>query len=79
LVVASAFHEEQREPLAAATRAWNADVAGLVREVNADLDADAAAERLTALVEGLSERWHSGTLSLQRARELLTGALDREL
>lgn len=79
LRASAAFHEELREPLAAATGAWNADVAALVREVHPELDADAVAERLTALVEGLSERWHSGTLSLQRARELLAGALDREL
>lgn len=79
LRASAAFHAELRAPLAAATGAWNADVAALVRAVNPDLDADAAAERLTALVEGLSERWHSGTLSLRRARELLAGALDREV
>ncbi|MFE7721298.1 hypothetical protein ACFU44_19895 [Nocardia rhizosphaerihabitans] len=38
-----------------------------------------AAERLTALVEGLSERWHSGSLDLTRARQLLTGAIQLEV
>lgn len=33
----------------------------------------------TAFVEGLSERWHSGSLTLQRARELLAAAIAREL
>ncbi|GGN75406.1 hypothetical protein [Nocardia rhizosphaerihabitans] len=38
-----------------------------------------AAERLTALVEGLSERRHSGSLDLFRARELLAGAIQLEV
>ncbi|GAB3164961.1 hypothetical protein GCM10027258_87200 [Amycolatopsis stemonae] len=37
------------------------------------------AERLTALVEGLSERWLSGTLDLHRARGLVLGAVTAEL
>ncbi|MEU0881269.1 TetR/AcrR family transcriptional regulator [Lentzea sp. NPDC005914] len=75
LRASAVFHAELREPLEAATRAWNADVAELVRAVDRELDCEAVAERLTALVEGLSERWHSGSVSLERARELLTGAL----
>ena len=38
-----------------------------------------AAERLTALVEGLSERWLSGSIPIERARELLTGAISVEI
>ncbi|MGI5499508.1 TetR/AcrR family transcriptional regulator [Lentzea sp. CA-135723] len=79
LRASAAFHEELREPLRVATEAWNDDVAALVGQVSADVDAAAVAERLTALVEGLSERWHSGSLSLDRARELLAGAISREL
>ena len=79
LRASAAFHEELREPLRTATQAWNDDVAALVRQVSPDVDAAAAAERLTALVEGLSERWHSGSLSLDRARELLAGAIGGEL
>ncbi len=38
-----------------------------------------AAERLTALVEGLSERWLSGSITLERAQHLLAGAITAEL
>jgi AcrR family transcriptional regulator len=79
LRASAAFHEELRATLLATTNAWNADVAALVRQANPGLDALAAAERLTALLEGLSERWHSGSLTSERARELLAGAIGREL
>ncbi|MFS8099193.1 TetR/AcrR family transcriptional regulator [Lentzea alba] len=79
LRASAVFHPELREALDAATRAWNDDVAALVREADPGVDASAAAERLTALVEGLSERWHSGSLPLERARELLAGAVRQEL
>ncbi|MFK0261723.1 TetR/AcrR family transcriptional regulator [Streptomyces angustmyceticus] len=79
------FDPDLRELLATATREWNDDLAGLIhRAREADpalsgIDARAAAERLTALVEGVSERWLSGTTSLQRAHELIRGAVDAEL
>ncbi|WP_211245602.1 hypothetical protein [Actinomadura oligospora] len=38
-----------------------------------------AAERLTALVEGLSGRWLNGSLSLDRAQKLLGDAIAVEL
>jgi AcrR family transcriptional regulator len=79
LRASAAFHEELRPTLLTTTDAWNADVETLVRQANPDVDAAAAAERLTALVEGLSERWHSGSTTLDRARELLSGAIAREL
>ncbi|MET9225994.1 TetR family transcriptional regulator C-terminal domain-containing protein [Lentzea sp. NPDC003310] len=79
LRASAAFDEELRATLRTATQAWNSDVEALVRQANPDVDAVAAAERLTALVEGLSERWHSGSLELSRARELLSGAVAREL
>ena len=79
LRASAAFHEELRPALRATTNAWNADIAALVRQANPGLDALAAAERLTTLVEGLSERWHSGSLTSERARELLAGAIGREL
>ena len=61
------------------------DLADLVRQAQATglagpgIDPSAAAERLTALVEGLSERWLSGTTPLPRAHELLRDAIDMEL
>ncbi|MEW9516407.1 TetR/AcrR family transcriptional regulator [Streptomyces tubercidicus] len=79
------FDPDLRELLAAATRDWVEDLAGLIRQVQvagaggAGADPYAAAERLTALAEGLSERWLSGTTSLQRAHELLRGAVEAEL
>ncbi|MFJ5991588.1 TetR/AcrR family transcriptional regulator [Lentzea sp. NPDC092896] len=79
LRASAAFEPELRATLRAATEAWNSDVETLVRQANPALDAAAAAERLTAMVEGLSERWHSGSLTLHRARDLLAGAIGREL
>jgi AcrR family transcriptional regulator len=43
------------------------------------VDAAAIAERLTALVEGLSERWLSGSIELDRARQMLREAIAVEL
>ncbi|MCM6778588.1 TetR family transcriptional regulator [Nocardia sp. CDC159] len=85
LRASATFHHDLRAPLAASTRAWTQDVETLIRQaqstktISPDIDPAAAAERLTALVEGLSERWHSGSVTLARARELLTGAIAVEL
>ncbi|MEU9484860.1 TetR/AcrR family transcriptional regulator [Streptomyces decoyicus] len=79
------FDPDLRELLATATREWIEDLADLIRQAQAadralaGTDPYAAAERLTALAEGLSERWLSGTTSLERAHELLRGAVDAEL
>ncbi|MFG2289552.1 TetR/AcrR family transcriptional regulator [Streptomyces sp. NPDC048595] len=81
------FDPDLRELLADATRDWVEDLAQLIGQVRAagsagtgtEPDPYAAAERLTALVEGLSERWLSGTTSLERAHELLRGAIEAEL
>ncbi|MEZ0115681.1 AcrR family transcriptional regulator [Catenulispora sp. EB89] len=79
------FETDLRERLEGATAAWVREMAervalaqeaGLARE---GVDPDDVAERLTALVEGLSERWLSGTLGLERARDLLRGAIVAEL
>ncbi|MFD4440869.1 TetR/AcrR family transcriptional regulator [Nocardia sp. NPDC058519] len=85
LRASAAFNPDLRDPLRTTTEAWNTDVESLIREardlgtVAATVDATDSAERLTALVEGLSERWHSGSLDLTRARQLLTGAIELEL
>lgn len=85
LRASAVFNIDLRAPLSATTAAWNTDTADLIRAAQDDgtvsdaVDAAAAAERLTALIEGLSERWHSGSLTLDRARELLTGAITAEL
>lgn len=85
LRASAVFDPALREKLAASTRLWSTEIADLVRAAQAagtarrDADADAVAERLTALVEGVSERWLSGSLDLERARELVRGALEAEL
>lgn len=62
LRASAVFDPALRERLAASTRLWSAEIAELVRAAQAagtarrDADADAVAERLTALVEGVSER-----------------------
>ena len=72
-VLASAvFEPELRDQLKEATDAWNALVADAI---GADPD---AAERLTALVDGLSARWLAGLMSRERARELLAAAIAAE-
>jgi len=79
------FDPDLRELLADATREWTDDLADLIRRAQAagtaapGADPQAAAERLSALVEGLSERWLSGTTTLERAHELVRGAVEAEL
>ncbi|MFI9379574.1 TetR/AcrR family transcriptional regulator [Kutzneria sp. NPDC052558] len=73
------FNEELREPLADSTRVWVAEIADAIRRAHPDAPATDVAERLTALVEGLSERWLSGSITLDRARDLLRGAIALEL
>ncbi|WP_067719808.1 TetR/AcrR family transcriptional regulator [Nocardia yamanashiensis] len=85
LRASAVFNTDLRAPLTATTLSWNSDIAELIRAaqdagtITGTVDATAAAERLTALIEGLSERWHSGSLALDRARELLAGAITAEL
>ncbi|MFD5100901.1 TetR/AcrR family transcriptional regulator [Streptomyces albidochromogenes] len=79
------FESELREQIRDSTYEWNAYAAELIGRaqeagaVDHEVSAADAAERLTTLVEGLSERWLSGSLSLERARALLRGALAAEL
>lgn len=79
------FETDLRGQLAESTREWVDDLTALILRAKAageageEIDPVAAAERLTALVEGLSERWLSGSLTLGRAHVLLRGAIAREL
>ncbi|MFE3026752.1 TetR/AcrR family transcriptional regulator [Nocardia tengchongensis] len=79
------FEAELRDPLRATTGEWIDHVEDVLREV-ADTgpgdpapDLSGAAERLTALVEGLTARWLSGSTTVERTRELLSGAIATEL
>ena len=77
-VLASAvFEPALRDGLVAASRTWSDAVAQSI-----DGGSPAAreiADRLTALVDGLSARWLAGVITRERARELLAGAIAAEL
>jgi len=79
------FDPALREALVRVTGEWNAKVRGEIDAGRADgsiaraVDPRMAAEQLTTLIEGLSLRSLAGTLTRDRARELLRAALDREL
>lgn len=76
------FDESLREDLAVATRTWVQEVAGLVADIAPATPmsaALAAGERLTSLLEGLSNRWLSGGLTVDEARDLMAEAIDMEL
>jgi AcrR family transcriptional regulator len=76
------FDPDLREELARATHAWVHETAELLARARPAGTAPAhaaAAERLTALLEGLSVRWLSGSLPLDHARRLLRDAITAEL
>uniref|UniRef100_UPI000482871D TetR/AcrR family transcriptional regulator n=1 Tax=Rhodococcus sp. UNC363MFTsu5.1 TaxID=1449069 RepID=UPI000482871D len=85
LRASAVFSDDLRDPLRTTTEAWARDAETLIRQAQAAgqaspaVDPADAGERLTALVEGLSERWLSGSMTLERARELLAGAVAVEL
>ncbi|MFF4445583.1 TetR/AcrR family transcriptional regulator [Streptomyces sp. NPDC001502] len=76
------FDPELRDELTAAGAAWVEEVAGLLAAVcpaAPGAAVTAAAERLTALLEGLSSRWLSGLLPVGHARDLMRGAIGVEI
>ncbi|MFC9592140.1 TetR/AcrR family transcriptional regulator [Streptomyces sp. NPDC056944] len=82
LRASAVFDPVLREDLARATLKWVQEVAGLLGEVRPLAPAAAlaaAAERLTALLEGLSMRWLSGGLAIDHARALMREAVEVEL
>ncbi len=85
-VLASAvFQPDLREQLREAAANWTDLVARAIESgvedgsIPADVDAQGCAERLTALVDGLSARWLAGLVERDRARELLAAAVVSEL
>ncbi|MEU7118845.1 TetR family transcriptional regulator C-terminal domain-containing protein [Streptomyces zaomyceticus] len=75
------FDPELREDLARAGVAWVREVADLLGQGSPavpDIELVAAAERLTALLEGLSTRWLVGILPVGHARELMREAIAAE-
>ncbi|MFD0150608.1 TetR/AcrR family transcriptional regulator [Streptomyces sp. NPDC055721] len=82
LRASAVFDDLLREDLARATLTWIQEVAALLGQVRPMAPAVAlagAAERLTALLEGLSMRWLSGTLQIAHARTLMSEAIDVEV
>ncbi|WP_424217072.1 TetR/AcrR family transcriptional regulator (plasmid) [Streptomyces sp. BI20] len=82
LRASAVFDPLLREDLARATLIWVQDVAGLLGQVVPTAPAPAhaaAAERLTALIEGLSTRRLSGAVPAGHARELVRGAVEVEV
>ncbi|MFJ7589647.1 TetR/AcrR family transcriptional regulator [Streptomyces sp. NPDC097617] len=76
------FDPELREELGAAGAAWVEEVAALLAALCPAAPPEAAtcaAERLTALLEGLSGRWLSGLLPVGHARDLMRGAIGVEI
>ncbi|MER6444448.1 TetR/AcrR family transcriptional regulator [Streptomyces venezuelae] len=76
------FDPELREELTAAGAAWVEEVADLLAAAcpaAPGAAVGAAAERLTALLEGLSGRWLSGLLPAAHARDLMRGAIGVEI
>ncbi|WP_328379363.1 TetR/AcrR family transcriptional regulator [Streptomyces sp. NBC_01020] len=82
LRASAVFEPVLREDLAKATLVWVQEVAALLGQVQPMASAPAlatAAERLTALLEGLSMRWLSAGLEVDHARDLMRGAIEAEL
>ncbi|MER7958219.1 TetR/AcrR family transcriptional regulator [Streptomyces sp. NPDC096030] len=82
LRASAVFDPVLREDLARATLVWVQEVAALLGQVRPLVPAAtlaAAAERLTALLEGLSMRWLSGGLAIDHARTLMAEAVEVEL
>ncbi|MGW3111873.1 TetR/AcrR family transcriptional regulator [Streptomyces sp. NPDC001091] len=82
LRASAVFDALLREDLAEATSVWVREVAALLARAEPTAPASAAesaAERLTALVEGLSMRWLSGGIAVDRARALMRDAVEAEL
>ncbi|MGW4892761.1 TetR/AcrR family transcriptional regulator [Kitasatospora sp. NPDC004240] len=82
LRASAVFEADLRTDLARSTHTWVHEIAELLARADPAGTAPAhaaAAERLTALLEGLSVRWLSGSLALDHARHLLREAVEEEL
>ncbi len=85
-VLASAvFAPELRAGLRTAARTWSELIAEAIEagrtdgSISPQVDALVSAERLTALVEGLSAHWLAGIMTRARARQLLADGITLEL
>lgn len=77
------FEPELRPSVRTITRAWRMTVAETIDRgikdgsIRSDVDPDEAAELLIVLVDGFCIRWLSGSLELERARQLLSKVLEQ--
>ncbi|MGH3862271.1 TetR/AcrR family transcriptional regulator [Actinokineospora sp.] len=82
---AAVFDEALRPVVSAATEQWVTDLADFIEQgrqdgsIAPDVDAHAVSTRLTALIEGLSNRWLARLMSTADARHHLTQIVDQEL
>ena len=85
LRAAAWFDEAVREAFSRLSEDWIGWVAGRIRrgqaggEIPAAVDPQAAAERLTALVEGVSGRWLAGDITTAHGQRLIRAGVGREL
>jgi AcrR family transcriptional regulator len=79
------FEPALREDVRRVSEEWCATVAAGIRRgcddgsIRVDVNPDEAAQILITLVDGLCTRWLAGAIDRERARELLSGAIDRML
>lgn len=85
-VAASAlFEPDLRDAVRRSSERWTNSLAEVIREGQREgtildgITADDVAQRLTALVDGLSSRWLIGAMTAETARALLTTAIEQEL
>ncbi|MHA7269510.1 TetR/AcrR family transcriptional regulator [Arthrobacter sp. HLT1-20] len=82
---AAVFDDGLRPVVTVATDNWIIDLAALVVEGQRDgsiaktVEAEALAVRMSALVEGLSNRWLARLMTTEEARSHIAAALDNEL
>ena len=79
------FDEQLAQSVDQSQLGWNQMVADLVRKgqedgsILNDVKPDDAAERLTGVLDSLGTRWRLGSLTRDRAMELLQGSIELEL
>ena len=79
------FDPELRDDVRRVSATWSAEVAGAVQRgiedssIRSDVDPGRAGQLLTALVDGLCNRWLAGGIDREAARSLLEAALKQTL
>lgn len=85
LWASSVFETDLRADIVRSGEVWAAALAKVIRAgqdegaIDPVVVPEDAAERLIAVVGGLSDRWLIGALTVERARQLMRGAVEREL